>query len=204
MSGEGTGGGGALALVLALWIGAVGILIGGDPLQEASTRPGPIGEPGGTVVEGAAPSVPECDEDCEQPITRAELATAFADAFQLPMTTNDFFTDDADSPHEPNINRLAASEITRGCGGERFCPDEEVTRGEMATLLSRAIGLPETDADHFGDDDGTTHEASINRLAEAGITRGCGDGVFCPDEPVTRSQLVTFMTRALSLDDSVA
>jgi len=39
------------------------------------------------------------------------------------------------------IEALAASGITTGCGGSNFCPDDNVTRAQMATFLARALGL---------------------------------------------------------------
>ncbi len=39
------------------------------------------------------------------------------------------------------IEALAASGITRGCGGSKFCPDDNVTRAQMAVFLSKALGL---------------------------------------------------------------
>jgi hypothetical protein len=39
------------------------------------------------------------------------------------------------------VEALAASRITSGCGGGNFCPNEPVTRGQMAVFLARALGL---------------------------------------------------------------
>jgi hypothetical protein len=39
------------------------------------------------------------------------------------------------------IEALAASGITGGCGGGNYCPDNPVTRGQMAAFLSKALGL---------------------------------------------------------------
>ena len=39
------------------------------------------------------------------------------------------------------IEALAAAGITSGCGGGNFCPNQSVTRGEMAKFLSVALGL---------------------------------------------------------------
>jgi hypothetical protein len=39
------------------------------------------------------------------------------------------------------IEALAASGITSGCGGGNFCPNGNVTRGELAAFLARALGL---------------------------------------------------------------
>jgi len=51
----------------------------------------------------------------------------------------------------------------------------------------------------FTDDDGSVHEADINGIAAAGITTGCGPGLYCPGSPVTREQMATFLARALKL-----
>ena len=39
------------------------------------------------------------------------------------------------------IEALAASGITAGCGGGAFCPEQSVTRAEMAVFLAKALGL---------------------------------------------------------------
>lgn len=39
------------------------------------------------------------------------------------------------------IEALYASGITGGCGGGNYCPDNPVTRGQMAVFLSKALGL---------------------------------------------------------------
>jgi hypothetical protein len=66
----------------------------------------------------------------------------------------------------------------------------------MATFLARAFDLPGTGTDHFTDDEGNKHEANINRIAEAGITHGCGGTRFCPDGAVTRGQMAALLHRA--------
>ena len=72
----------------------------------------------------------------------------------------------------------------------------------MATFLTRALKLPEPRHDFFTDDDGTTHENNINRLAEAGLSQGCNppdNDRYCPDQAITRAQMATFLARALDL-----
>jgi hypothetical protein len=39
----------------------------------------------------------------------------------------------------------------------------------------------------------------IEALAASGITGGCGNDNFCPDSPVTRGQMATFLAKALGL-----
>jgi hypothetical protein len=39
----------------------------------------------------------------------------------------------------------------------------------------------------------------VEALAAAGITGGCGSGIYCPDNPVTRGQMAVFLSVALGL-----
>ena len=129
-------------------------------------------------------------------VTRAQMATFLNRALGLPGTSEDFFTDDENSSHERAINRLAAAGITTGCGGGKYCPNEAVTRAQMATFLNRALGLPGTSEDFFTDDENSSHERAINRLAASGITTGCTATRFCPNKIVTRGQMAAFLHRA--------
>src|SRR5690606_13287776 len=116
--------------------------------------------------------------------------------------------DDDGSVHEANIEAIAAEGITRGCNppqNDRFCPDDPVTRGQMAAFLVRALHLPASSDDRFDDDDGSIFEADIQALAAADVTRGCNppqNDRFCPDDPVTRGQMAAFLVRALDLPAS--
>jgi hypothetical protein len=42
----------------------------------------------------------------------------------------------------------------------------------------------------------------ISWLAAVGVSRGCGDGLFCPDQPVTREQMAAFLYRVAGLSAS--
>ena len=122
----------------------------------------------------------------------------------LALVPGGTFTDDSGSVHEANIEAIAAAEITRGCNppaNDHYCPELPVTRGEMAAFLSRALPLPTTTTDFFGDDDGTIFEANINQVAVAGIVRGCNPPVntaYCPNRPITRAEMATMLTRAFA------
>jgi hypothetical protein len=109
------------------------------------------------------------------------------------------FRDVASSPFLVDIVWLEESGITAGCGGGNFCPLTNVSRGQMAAFLARAESLPATGTDFFDDDDGHPFENDINRLAAAGITSGCNTRAFCPDDPVKRDQMASFLARALDL-----
>jgi hypothetical protein len=40
------------------------------------------------------------------------------------------------------IKQLVAEGITTGCGGGNYCPENPVTRAQMAVFLVRTFGLP--------------------------------------------------------------
>ena len=145
------------------------------------------------ITGGCAPNY-FCPDD---PVTRGQMAAFLDRGLSLPSTSTDYFTDDNSSIYQTDINRLAASGITKGCSATTFCPAANVTRGQMAAFLVRALSLPAASTDYFSDDNGTTFEHDINALAAAGITKGCTATTFCPNADVTRGQMAAFLHRAL-------
>jgi len=137
-----------------------------------------------------------CPDD---PVTRGQMAAFLVRALSLPGTATDYFTDDDGITFEDDINRLAASGITKGCGPTTYCPDATITREQMAAFLDRALGLPATGTDYFTDDEASIFEANINRLAASGITKGCTATTYCPALDVTRGQMAAFLHRGLTL-----
>ena len=78
----------------------------------------------------------------ESPVSRSDMAVVFAKAFDLEPAKNParFVDVDSDSSTYDNITRLRATTIDTDCGRAwRFCPDDAVTRSQMANLLARAI-----------------------------------------------------------------
>ncbi len=108
------------------------------------------------------------------------------------------FLDDDGSPHEPDIEAIAAAGITNGCATALFCPNAPVTRAQMARFLNVGLDLPATGTSPFTDSAGPFFD-DINRLAAAGITDGCAPGLFCPEALITRAQMARFLVRALDL-----
>ena len=155
------------------------------------------------ITRGCNPPVDDlyCSE---RPVTRAQMAAFLARSLALPEDASDRFDDDDGSLFEQDIDAVAAAGITRGCGPHRYCPDEPVTRAQMAAFLVRALSLPGwTGGDRFADDDGSLFEQDIEALAASGVTRGCNPPVndrYCPTAPVRRDQLASFLARALGLE----
>ena len=94
--------------------------------------------------------------------------------------------------------------VTTGCNvdGSQYCPEQTVTRGQMAAFLVRAFDLTgSTAGDPFTDDAGI-FEDDIEILAANGITLGCNEAgtLFCPEKSVTRGQMAAFLVRTLGLE----
>jgi hypothetical protein len=107
------------------------------------------------------------------------------------------------------IITIACDEITAGCGDGRFCPEDPVTRAQAAVLLLKAKGEQPsvctgsvfTDVNEASV--GKTFCGYIEKFSELGITAGCGDGRFCPDDNVTRAQAAVLLLKAKEEQPSV-
>lgn len=134
--------------VIAVWL--VRVLDGGDPEPLGYNRfedvhPGllwaahaeRLAELG--IVSGCSA---EPARFCPQaPVSRAQMATVLARAFNLESDTGAGYVDvDPQSPHAAGINAIAAAGISEGCGAgpDQYCPDDLVTRGQAATFIAKA------------------------------------------------------------------
>lgn len=131
-------------------------------------------------------------------VTRGQMASFLVRALDLPPATQDYFDDDGDSVHQADINALAQAGVTAGCSEGMYCPSASVQRYQMASFITRALGLASSPEDFFFDDDGMSAEPDINSFADAGITAGCSTDRFCPYQRVTRDQMAAFLHRALA------
>jgi len=74
-------------------------------------------------------------------VTRDQMATFIARAFDLGESNQDRFADTRGSVHRTRINAVAARGVTAGCSPDRYCPRLAVTRDQMASFLARALGF---------------------------------------------------------------
>ncbi|MDH4117001.1 MAG: S-layer homology domain-containing protein [Acidimicrobiia bacterium] len=89
------------------------------------------------ITTGCNP--PSSTQYCEDSnITRGQMAAFLVRTLGLPGGP-DAFGDDRDSVFENDVNALAAAGIAKGCSANAFCPDDEVTREQMASFLVRAL-----------------------------------------------------------------
>ena len=78
----------------------------------------------------------------DKTVTRGEMAAFLVRALDLPAAGGNHFDDDNGSVFEGDIEALRSAGVTDGCTPTMFCPEDPVTRAEMAAFLIRAMSRP--------------------------------------------------------------
>ncbi len=142
------------------------------------------------------------------------------DACEESAQDADHFVDvDATHTHATAINCLWAYGIVQGQvadDGFAYSPGSDVTREQMASFIAAMIdqlpnevyALPGADAEpDFTDaaEISSAHAANVDRLQQAGIISGYGDGTFRPGVSIDRAQMATFIAQAIErvIDDEL-
>jgi SpoIID/LytB domain protein len=148
------------------------------------------------IVQGVSPGTFAPNRS----VTREQMATFLYNTYEIPVPTRrGVFADvDQGSVHAVAIDAVAAIGLAGGFGDGTYRPGLPVTRAQMATFLARAEGLTSGTTGTFSDvPAGSEHRSAIEAVARERITRGCEPGRFCPQDPVTRGQLASFLRRAI-------
>jgi S-layer homology domain len=146
-------------------------------------------------------------------VTRAQMAvfllkSKLGSSYMPPACTGTVFADVpcTGGPFDPWIEDLKTRSLSGGCGGGDFCPNDPVTRAQMAVFLLKAsLGAPYVPpactGTVFADVPctGGQFDPWIEDLHKRGITGGCGGGDFCPNSPNARGQMAVFLTKAFGL-----
>jgi streptogramin lyase len=143
-------------------------------------------------------------------VTRAQMAVfllkgKFGSTHVCPPATGAVFNDVGSGDFAAAwIESLAGFKITGGCGGGNYCPNDSVTRAQMAAFLLKSehgsAYVPPGCAGIFGDVACPSLFADwIEQLAAEGITGGCGGGNYCPNDPITRGQMAVFLVKTFGL-----
>ncbi len=105
-------------------------------------------------------------------------------------------------------NLMFEAGVTTGCiegstpETRSFCPNDNVTREQMAAFIVRAVTGTITPAiynttPYFTDVPSTnSFFPYVQKMEEVDITTGCGGGLFCPTATIPRWEMGMFMVRA--------
>jgi hypothetical protein len=185
--------GAVLALTLAVGLAGSGPSL---PAEAASTTEGATLVPRGTTPP-PPPTAPASGP--------RSVETACPDG----RTPAAGFVDTRVSVFADEIDCLSWYEVTQGVAPGRFAPDQVVTRRQMAVFLHRwlehSVWLPAWDGRNVFSDVSGSGSREINVLASPlvenllgePIVGGYGDGSFRPNEPVSRQQMATFLSRVV-------
>lgn len=142
----------------------------------------------------------------DEPLRRSEMAVLLVRALDLPAAGEQFRDVASSHPYAAEIGALARAGITKGCNppaNDRFCPEDPVTREQMASFFVRALELsPRNEAPFRDVRRSSTHGHDVAALARSGVTKGCNppsNTKYCPREDVTRGQMASFIVRGLDL-----
>jgi hypothetical protein len=99
------------------------------------------------------------------------------------------------------IEAIYRAGVTNGCAQNplQYCPETVVTRGSMAQMLIAAKSgagyvPPACTTSPFSDVAASDPICPwVQELVHRGVTAGCGGGQYCPNNPVTRSQMSVFL-----------
>ncbi len=100
------------------------------------------------------------------------------------------------------IERLYSAGITGGCATNplRYCPEDPVTRAQMAIFLERGIHgssfNPPVVTLTFTDTTSNFARYWIEALKNDGVTSGCAPSLYCPDASTTRAEMAIFLLRS--------
>ncbi|GMX64867.1 hypothetical protein Elgi_41360 [Paenibacillus elgii] len=98
------------------------------------------------------------------------------------------------------IETLASKLIVSGYPDGSFAYARPVTRAELASMLTKALGLITDQASQAGFSDvkaSDWYSTPVASAAASGLITGYEDGTFRPDTPVTRQELVVMLQRAV-------
>ncbi len=134
-------------------------------------------------------------------MSRGMLATVLYRLAKEPGTSaEDLFNDVADGKYYTEAVAWAAeNNIVAGYGNNRFGPEDSITREQLATILWRYDGSPESagSLDSFNDGAKTSDWAvsALQWAVERKIVSGKGNGILDPRGKATRAEVAAMLMR---------
>lgn len=107
-----------------------------------------------------------------------------------------FFDLEKDDWYNHSVEYMLEKGWMSGMGDGIFEPLSGLTRAQMIQILYNVSGQPQSSRQRFFDDvdPNAWYAASITWAAENHIAAGVGNHCFAPDEPITREQMITFLS----------
>ncbi len=120
------------------------------------------------------------------------------------MDDTGFADVDADAWYAEAVMYCREHDLMNGIGNNRFDPESNLTRAQLATVLYRIEDTPAvTGTDAFTDTpDGAWYGDAVLWASQQELVNGYGGGLFGPNDPVSREQMTTIFWRYAGSPDA--
>jgi hypothetical protein len=147
------------------------------------------------------------------------LGASFTDVSPPPMSPPPSPGNSPEAPVNPfyaKIETLFHNGITSGCTATTYCPDQVVTRGQMAIFLAKVMAGGGANVPTSGEANGKPFNCvaggtsaftdveptdsfckHAHYLAVQNVTLGCSPDEFCPGANIIRESMAAFIAKAL-------
>lgn len=137
-------------------------------------------------------------------VTRAEFIKMVVNALKIStgQSGSSFADVGTDAWYAPYAAAAERSGLITGDANGCFCPNDEITRQDMVTILFRALGeeADESPALNFTDADSVSGyaRAAVAYFTGRGIVNGMGDGSFGARSSATRAQTAAILYKLMN------
>lgn len=162
-----------------------------------------------TVEKGLFNGVTETTFEPDGKMTRAMLATVLYRMENQPEGAAEagFVDVKADAWYAEGVNWAAGAKLVNGVGENKFAPDDNISREQLAAMLYRYAQFKKYDVSKQGDLAQFTDHAKVGDWAKEAIVWAVGSGIIQgdngsinPQGEATRAEVATMLQRFLSID----
>ena len=118
------------------------------------------------------------------------------------MSASGFFSDvDEVSEQGIAILKMAERGIVDGVGEGKFKPQDSLTRSQFVKIVNKVFGYTQAGENQFTDvPQGKWYYEDVCIAVEAGYINGIGNGLFAPEDKVSREQVCVIMDNILKME----
>ena len=137
-------------------------------------------------------------------VTFAEISASYADCPRDEACPIWPFTDASTTAwYHDGVHYCIENGLMSGCGSGLFGPNDNLSRAQLAQIFYNKEGQPTVTGGSVFTDvaDGAWYTPAVTWAAANGIVTGYGNGLFGPNDPITREQLAAMLWRYAEFKD---
>ncbi|WP_342415996.1 S-layer homology domain-containing protein [Paenibacillus sp. FSL R10-2782] len=180
---------------------------GSSTTTDTNLTPVPVPTPIPVTAPVPAPAPDPAKDVFKSDVVKGDLnvikniETRIQEAKKTPVTAA--LSDTKGHWAEKTIDTFVKLHVIKGYNDGSFKPDGKITRAEFAVVLSSVFDIKGGNNTSVSLKDVGSHWAkdAIKKLVEAGVISGYEDGMFKPDNTITREEMVVLLSRILNLNN---